>query len=78
MTGKLPFHSQRTDATAVLRIMQGSLPLKDDCPEIPEDLWELMQRCWNIDPEKRPNVTKCFPGIQKAAGGLAQRFCFSS
>ncbi|CAI2198008.1 3561_t:CDS:1, partial [Funneliformis geosporum] len=53
MNGKRPFEDQAYDTDLMIRIIDGA------CPPIvtnaPEGYIELMQQCWDSDPNKRPN-----------------------
>jgi len=59
-TGKIPFEEQRNEAV-VLHILRGGRP------EMPEnaqavgltgEIWKLLERCWQQNPNKRPAITE--------------------
>jgi len=58
MTGKLPFEG-KSDSGAAHRIFKGERP---ELPQNAEDIGltpqiqELLQRCWDKDPAKRPTI----------------------
>ncbi|KAG8906836.1 hypothetical protein FRB99_006011 [Tulasnella sp. 403] len=66
MAGKVPYHSNRTEATIVLHIMQGVLPKSGDYPEVPTVLWQLLNRCWESEPHKRISIKDCFEPLREA------------
>ncbi|OCH92666.1 kinase-like protein, partial [Obba rivulosa] len=59
-SGDIPFSDCRQDATVILRVCKGERPKRllgtTTSAELPNGIWELIQRCWQPDPEKRPEV----------------------
>ena len=43
---------------AMLAIVQGSRPPRPTYPTFTEDLWMLMQRCWDHEPHLRPDASE--------------------
>ena len=56
-TGAIPFTGISTNA-AMFAIAQGRRPPRPTHPIFIENLWTLMQRCWNHDPNLRPEVSE--------------------
>ena len=56
-TGTLPFNDH-TPHTAVLAIIEGRRPPRPMRPTFTEDLWMLVQRCWDHDPHLRPEASE--------------------
>ena len=56
-TGAIPF-SGKPAAMAMLDVMQGRRPPRPTHPTFTENLWTLMQRCWDHDPHLRPEVSE--------------------
>ena len=56
-TGAVPF-SNSTPAMAMLAIMQKERPPRPSHPAFTDDLWTLMQHCWDHDPHLRPEVSE--------------------
>jgi len=56
-TGTIPFPSHQTIA-AILAIANGGRPPRPTHPTFTDDLWTLMQRCWNHDPHSRPEISE--------------------
>ena len=56
-TGAIPF-SKSTPAMAMLAVVQGKRPQRPTHPTFTENLWILMQRCWNHVPHLRPEVSE--------------------
>jgi len=54
-TGASPFSNPSSFATA-LAIVEGKRPQQPTHPAFTEDLWALVQRCWDQDPHLRPEV----------------------
>jgi serine/threonine protein kinase len=55
MTGRLPFEDQTIDVGLVSKICYDGL-LPPITANAPKDYIELMQKCWNSDPIKRPKA----------------------
>ena len=56
-TGVVPFGSD-SPVVAILAVVQGRRPPRPTHPTFTEDLWTLVQRCWDPDPHLRPNVSE--------------------
>ena len=56
-TGAIPFIGSSTNA-AMFAIAQGKRPPRPTYPTFTENLWTLMQRCWDHDPHLRPEVSE--------------------
>ena len=56
-TGAIPFIEISTNA-AMFAIEQGKRPPRPTHPTFTENLWMLMQRCWDQDPHLRPEVSE--------------------
>ena len=56
-TGALPFGDHQI-FVAVLAIMEGQRPPRPTHPKFTEDLWKLVQRCWDQDPRERPEASE--------------------
>ncbi|KAF9645418.1 kinase-like protein, partial [Thelephora ganbajun] len=56
-TGAIPF-SNGSSFMAMLSITQGKRPSRPTHPTFTENLWKLMQCCWDHDPHSRPEVSE--------------------
>jgi hypothetical protein len=62
LTNDIPFSEYTNDAQVIFAIMTGNTPTRRasaaDCPEAGNDsrenIWQLLQRCWDRDPSQRP------------------------
>src|SRR5947208_708714 len=52
--GHPPFDDRAHDYHLMLQICEGLRP--PILPEMPEDYAQMMQKCWDVDSSKRPNV----------------------
>ena len=61
MKGKVPFHDVANDATVMFKVLEGKRPLRprsfSDTMAL-DNLWELMQNCWEQKPEVRPTASQ--------------------
>ena len=61
ITEDVPFSNLTHDAAVLhARVVKGQRPLRPDRQDpkncIPDDLWELMMRCWADKPDPRPTM----------------------
>ena len=54
-TGTVPF-DDHSSLMVVAAIMDGRRPPRPTNTTLTDDLWELVQRCWSDDPDKRPRM----------------------
>src|SRR6266542_5974596 len=54
MTGRMPFWDQKDDIELIIKICKGFRP--SIITNAPKGYIELMQECWNSDPNKRPTA----------------------
>src|SRR6266511_3344906 len=52
--GHPPFDDRAHDADLIFRILEGLRP--QILPNIPDDYAQMMQKCWDTDPSKRPTI----------------------
>jgi len=64
-TGKLPFFEHRHEAAVMVKVMQGARPTRpaalneQDTPRgLTEDIWGLMNDCWERNPANRPTIVQ--------------------
>ncbi|KIO27570.1 hypothetical protein M407DRAFT_23253 [Tulasnella calospora MUT 4182] len=61
MTGDVPYQGTSADYAIIYKIFESPLPQVDgksrlsDCLQV----WELLRRCWNVDPLQRPTSMMC-------------------
>ncbi|KAJ7875245.1 kinase-like domain-containing protein, partial [Mycena leptocephala] len=61
MTGKVPFYELSNDMAVMFKVMVGQRPSKPfswSGTSVLEDLWHLLQDCWNKTPDMRPQVAQ--------------------
>ena len=57
-TGKLPFEGQKDEAV-LLRILEGGrpeMPRNAQVVGFTEEMWKLLEACWQQNPKKRPTM----------------------
>lgn len=69
-TGKLPFFEYRSEAAVMMKVMQGTRPTRpaalegqDTTRSITEDIWGLMNDCWERDPASRPTIIQALSRV---------------
>jgi serine/threonine protein kinase len=58
-TGKQPFYNRAHDQYLVISICEGVRP-KIDEPEAPKCVIDLIKRCWDSNPDNRPNINEIY------------------
>jgi len=56
VTGAIPFVHRRYDTVVILDVIRGVLPQRPGPEVMSEDLWKLLQNCWQRVPERRPSA----------------------
>ncbi|KAG8910292.1 hypothetical protein FRC01_006411, partial [Tulasnella sp. 417] len=61
MTGELPYEGAGADYVIIRKIFESPLPQVNGESRLGECLqvWELMTRCWVVDPQQRPTARMC-------------------
>ncbi|KAG9044229.1 hypothetical protein FS837_008587 [Tulasnella sp. UAMH 9824] len=61
MTGDLPYKETFADYAIMRQIFESPLPQVDGASRLSDciQVWELMRRCWNFEPEQRPTASMC-------------------
>ncbi len=61
-SGNIPYHHLHNSALVTLSIVQGVLPQRPD--SIDDDLWRVLENCWQYDPHNRPSMNVISPWIR--------------
>jgi serine/threonine protein kinase len=56
-TGRVPFAHRRFYGGVVFDVIRGVRPPRPECPKLTDDIWGVIQSCWNHDPKKRPTIS---------------------
>ena len=56
-TGKAPFYDS-TPTSAAVGVLSGNRPGRPAHPSVTDDLWNMIKRCWNREPERRPDISQ--------------------
>jgi len=55
-TGCVPFHEIKNDARVLFTVVKGGRPMRLHCPHLSENIWVMLEKCWDIDPDRRPSM----------------------
>ena len=56
-TGEAPFYGIPPTTVAV-RIARGNRPTRPTHPNFTDNIWGIVKRCWNHDPQRRPEIAE--------------------
>ncbi|KXN89748.1 hypothetical protein AN958_05288 [Leucoagaricus sp. SymC.cos] len=77
LTGHIPYYEIRREAAVLAAIIVGRMPSKpsiDEALELTPEIWELMEKCWDRDSDKRPAAADMLETLHKIApSSLTQR-----
>ncbi|KIO20942.1 hypothetical protein M407DRAFT_29441 [Tulasnella calospora MUT 4182] len=61
MTGNLPYEGTSADYAIIRKIFESPIPEADGQSRLSDclQLWELMMRCWKVEPGQRPTARMC-------------------
>ena len=65
-TGNHPFPEIKNNIEVLLAILAGNRPARPT--NIPDDVWELVEKCWNANLGARPKIGKVVEGLKHYAG----------
>lgn len=73
MTGQPPYAEIKNDVATLRLINQGQMPLRSvdfTNPQIiPDDVWAICQKCWNLVPKQRPSMQVVFSEFNSVIDG---------
>jgi len=53
-TRDLPFRNISQDLRVIFHISEGGRPERTLCQEVNDRIWNILEMCWDVDPNKRP------------------------
>lgn len=75
-TGSVPFSHIKRDTSVIMYVIAGGRPLQQYCQQISNEIWRVLERCWDVEPGRRPSMValSCFFALQmtSVAGGRAR------
>lgn len=77
VTGKVPYSSVRLPGRVLLKVIRGERPNpKDyDTPALNGELWSLLEECWNMKPEKRPDINAVVKKMETILAAYSPKSC---
>ncbi|KAB5593151.1 Tyrosine kinase family catalytic domain containing protein [Ceratobasidium theobromae] len=67
LTGCPPFAEMRNDMQVISAVLMGRLPRRppaEDAPQLSDELWELMNGCWDQDRNARPSASQVLETVR--------------
>jgi len=55
-TESIPFSHIRNDAGVIFFVMNGGRPIRELCLQIDDEIWAMLETCWNENPDERPSM----------------------
>jgi hypothetical protein len=53
----MPFSHIKSDASVILSVVAGGRPKREGCLLITNDIWAMLEACWDVEPNRRPSMT---------------------
>ena len=67
LSGQAPFSELKSNYMIVVAVWEGKRPPRPMHPSCTDSLWKLIQRCWDQDPQLRPEI----PEVSKAISSVS-------
>jgi len=71
-SGQIPFWNIKSDPAVIMFVAKGGRPQRQDHPEIPSDLWALLEKCWDAEPSSRPTMARVHELLRSMAAPRAR------
>jgi hypothetical protein len=55
-TGSFPYSHIHSDASVILSVVAGVRPKRVHCQSVNDELWVLLENCWDAEPNHRPSM----------------------
>jgi hypothetical protein len=55
-TESKPFYNIENIIRLALFVANGGRPERSRCMQINDELWDMLQKCWNVNPSQRPSM----------------------
>ncbi|EUC56464.1 Serine/Threonine-kinase TNNI3K [Rhizoctonia solani AG-3 Rhs1AP] len=72
VSGSIPYHTHKQAMTIILQIGRGP-PRREHYPKFeeyayrPDEMWELLQKCWAMEPNDRPTIDEVVMRLKQIA-----------
>lgn len=64
-SGHVPFHDRQETAAVITVITTNERPLRPVHQELSDQLWEMIEKCWQKDPLQRPTIREVDEFLEK-------------
>lgn len=64
-SGRLPFQNKKETAVVVTVITSDERPPRPAHPQLSDELWEMIEKCWRRDPSQRPTIQEIVDFLEK-------------
>ena len=66
-SGQIPFHDRQSAAVTVAVITANERPPRPGHQELSDQLWEMIQKCWQTNPSQRPTIREVVKFLENKA-----------
>ncbi|KAG8686317.1 hypothetical protein FRC11_009133 [Ceratobasidium sp. 423] len=72
VSGSIPYRQHKQAMTVMVKVTQGP-PKRQDYPEFnkyaykPDEMWNLLEKCWKLEPRDRPEMDEVVSDLKKIA-----------
>ncbi|KAG8739709.1 hypothetical protein FRC10_005251 [Ceratobasidium sp. 414] len=79
ISGRPPYYQTRHPHTIMLDIRLNKRPIRAKHADFeqyalkPDEMWAMLERCWEFEPEKRPTIDEVLVELEKMAGSFGAR-----
>ncbi|KAG6827643.1 hypothetical protein H0H92_011009 [Tricholoma furcatifolium] len=67
LSGEVPYHYLNRDSAVIVEVLRRRPSRRPSSPQITDPLWNLMMRCWSIDPAQRPSMAEVYLSLVSLA-----------
>jgi Protein tyrosine and serine/threonine kinase len=66
-SGFIPFSHIKSDARVIFFVTSGRRPKRQQYPQISNDVWRMLEGCWDVEPNRRPSMATFYRFLESQA-----------